>query len=125
MLRKVLLSAPLLHKVVVSPGDRSRDGIVRTKVNRPVVRQESVRDLTQSSQSVGVLVRDGLVRNIAARQHNGGADRAEQEMVQRGVRQHESKPAISGCDGFRQRRTVNAVRQDNRPPPVSQQRLGR
>ena len=69
--------------------ERSCHRVIRPDVDGPVMGQEGVRDPAQPPVRVLVPVRDRLVGNVAAGQDDGAAHRAEQQMVQRRVRQHE------------------------------------
>ena len=77
---------------------RPSDGIVGPDMNGAVVDQEGVCDPAQAFQRVFVFVSDGFVGYVPARQDKGLADRASDEMVQRGVREHEPEVPVTWCD---------------------------
>jgi hypothetical protein len=65
-----------LRRVTSGPADRdltsaknADDRIVGSDVNRPIVRQEKVCDRREALEGIVVRVRDGLIGDIAAGEH--------------------------------------------------------
>ena len=71
--------------------DRAQHGVVRARVDRAVVEEHEVGDPGQPLERVGVLVRDRLVGDVAARHHERLAGVGEQQVVQRRVRQQHAE----------------------------------
>ena len=92
----------------------AHDRVVRAGLDRPVVDEEAVRDPGQPLQRILVAVRDRLVGHVAARQHERHAGVAEQEVVQRRVRQHHAEVGVRGRDRLGDRRPG--------PPPCDHDR---
>ena len=106
-----------------SPGPPLHHGVVGPDVDGPVVGEECVRDRRQPLEGILVAVGDGLIREVAAGQHDRAAGRFEQQLVQRGIRQHDAKRPVPRRD--RRRNRAGAPRQQHdRPPRAGQQRGG-
>ncbi len=93
------------------PGDGPHHRVVAADVDRTVVGEQSVDQRAESLDRVLVGVGDGLVAQVAAGHHERTSDGREQEVVQRGVREHEPQLARPGGHAGGQR-TVG------RPPPA-------
>ncbi len=76
----------------------TRDRVVAPNVNRPVMREESVREHAQPRDRIVVGVGDRLVAEVPARAHDRSADAREEEMVERAVRQEHAELGEAGCD---------------------------
>ena len=67
------------------------DGVVGARLDRPVVEQEQVRDVRQPLAGVLVAVRDRLVGDVAAGQHERRAGVGQQQVMERRVGQHHAE----------------------------------
>ena len=99
-------------------------GVVGPHVDRPVVQQEEIRDPGQPRPRVVVVVGDRLIGAVAAGQHHRTGQPADQQMVQRGVRQHHPELARARRHRPRDRGAGQPRQQHDRPPSAGQQRLG-
>jgi hypothetical protein len=73
--------------------DASRHRVVATHLDRPVVSQEEVRDATQPSQGISVLVRNGLVAAVSASHDQWIIDSPKKQMLEGCMRQHQAEMA--------------------------------
>ena len=89
------------------------------------MREERVRDPAEPLHHLAVPVHDRLVRDVTAGQHDRPADGREQQVVQRGVRQHQPELPVPGGDrrGDRVRRGGRGQQHD-RPAAAGQQAGG-
>ena len=99
----------------------ARDGVVRARLDRAVVQQEEVRDRPEACERLVVLVGDRLVGHVAARHHERGTGVREQQVVKRGVGEHQAELAGAGSDRWRDGRACTARRQHDRPLGAQQQ----
>ncbi len=90
-------------------------------VDRPVVPEDRVGDAGQPGGGVVVVVRDRLVGDVAAGEHERPAERGGEQVVQRRVRQHHADVAVARRDRGRERRVRPARQQHDRPPAPGQQ----
>jgi hypothetical protein len=104
---------------------RPHHRVVGPDVDRPVVGEEGVRDARQPGQRVVVGVGDRLVRHVAAGQDDGAADLGQQQVMQRGVGEHDPQLAVARRDRLGDRGAGPARQQHHRPPGSGQQRLAR
>ncbi len=93
---------------------RADDGVLAAAMNRPVVCEEDIGDLAQPFARFAVLERDRLVRAVAARQHERSAEVGEQQVVERGVGEHQAEPGHAGRDRARHRRVLAAADEHDR-----------
>jgi hypothetical protein len=94
-----------LRHVTTRPPDHARrpdHRVVGTDVDRAIVGEERVRDVLEPFERVVVLVRDRLVRDVPAREHDRRTDRFEQQVVKRCVREHDPEMTVAWCDGRRE-----------------------
>ena len=84
--------------------------------------EEGVRDRGQPGQRVVVPVGDRLVGHVPAGQHDGAADRREQQVVQRGVREHDPQLPVARRHRGRDARARPPRQQHDRAPRAGQQR---
>ena len=61
----------------------------------PVVGEKEIGDPLEPIERVRVFVRDGLVAAVAARHHQRRPGLAQQQMMQRRVRQHDAEQRIA------------------------------
>ena len=71
------------------------DRVLAAAMDRPVVGEERIGDLAQPAAGVLVVDRDRLVGAVAARQHERPADLVTEEVVERGVGQHQRRATAS------------------------------
>jgi hypothetical protein len=90
-------------------------GVVRARLDRPVVDEEEVGDAGQSREGVLVAEGDGLVGDVAARHHERQPRVGQQQVVQRRVGQHQPQLGHARRDGRRHRLAAPAKRQHDRP----------
>ena len=102
----------------------AHDRVVGARLDRPVVDEEGVGDPAEPLARVVVGERDRLVGDVAARQHERHAHVAEQQMVQRRVRQHHAELAQPRGDRVRHRGARRARGDDDRPVARGQPRGG-
>ena len=85
------------HQRRAAAGDRAQHRVIGAGLDRPVVGEHDVRDAAEASHGVVVLVRDGLVGDIAAGHHQRAAGVAQQQMMQRRVGQHHAEVGRTGA----------------------------
>ena len=77
------------------PAATRRHRVVAPDVDRPVVEQECVGDVREPAEGVGIVRRDGLLAPVPAghdQRRESPVWRVEQQVMQRGVRQHHAEP---------------------------------
>ncbi len=74
--------------------------VVGAHVDRPVVGEERVGDAGQAREGVVVGEREGFVGDVAAGEHQRCGDGVQQQVVQRGVGQHQAEFPVAGRDGL-------------------------
>ena len=94
---------------------RPDDRVLAAAVDRPVVGEEGVGDLAEPPPGVLVVDRDRLVGAVAARHHERHADVVAEQVVERGVGEHQPEPR-------RPARRPTARRE--RPPAARRARSG-
>ena len=97
--------------------DHAADRIVVARADLAVVDEERVGEAGQALRGVGIVGCEGLVGEVAGREHDRAADGCHQEVVERRVGQEDPQPVIAGRDGRREARLPAAARhqQDDRP----------
>src|SRR5215210_1261837 len=98
-------------------------GVVATHVNLTVVDQEVVGDLAQLVQRFLVAIGDGLVRVVAAGHNERDARIAQEEVVQRRVREHHAQSALARGDLFGDAGTLLAFQEHYGAGGRGEQRL--
>ena len=73
-------------------------------MDRPVVRQEEISDPGKALAGLVVVHCDRLVRPVAARHHQRAAEIGEQQVMERGVREHDAEPGDARRRRVRDRR---------------------
>ena len=104
------------------PARDPQHGVVRARVDRPVVEEERVGDRCQPRDGVLVLVRDRLVGDVPARHHQRLADVGQQQVVQRAVREHHAQLRRPRSDRGGDARARPPRREHDRPVAALQQR---
>ena len=99
------------------------DGVVGSRLDRAVVDQEQVGDLGEPLAGVVVLVRDRLVRDVAAREHERLPQIRHQQVVERRVRQHHPELRRPGRDRRRDRGVRTPRREHDRAHAAREQLL--
>ena len=104
------------------PGDHAHDRVVRARLDPAVVHQEDVGDLAETLE--GLVVVDGhrLVGRVAGGHHQRHARFAQEDVVQRRVRQEETDERILTRDLGGQSRLLPARDEHDRPLDGGQQR---
>ena len=85
-------------------GVGAHDRVVAADVDRPVVGEQPVDQRAEPGDGVVVVVGDRLVAEVAARHHERPADAGQQQVVQRGVGQHQAELGQAGRDAVGHRR---------------------
>ena len=96
------------------PRDHAHDRVVGPRLDGPVSHQEEVGDPREPLQGVGVPVGDRLVGDVGAGEDERGARIAEQQVMERRVRQHDAELAGARRDRRRDRRIRPARGQHDR-----------
>ena len=106
------------------PPDRKAaadDGVLAAPVDRPVVREECVRDAGEPAAGLVVMKGDRLVGEVSARHHERTAEVAIEEVVERRIREHHAEPRRRGGDGLGDEGSRHAAEQDDRALPRPEQ----
>ena len=100
--------------------------VVGARLDRAVVAEHEVGDRPEPLERVIVAIGDRLVGHVATRHHQRLADVAQQQVVERAVRQHHAELGRARRNGPRDARAPPARRDHDRPvAPAQQRRLGR
>jgi hypothetical protein len=91
----------------------ARDRILTAPVDRPVVSEEGVGDPGKPRVRLLVFERDRLVGAVPAREHERTAEVVAQDVVERGVGEHQAKPGGSRRDRRGDRRVRAPPNQDD------------
>jgi hypothetical protein len=83
--------------------------VIGAHVDRAVVRQIRIRDSRQPPPRVLILVGNRLIGDVSAGEHDGLGGIAEQQVMQRGIGQHQTQVAVARCDS-RSDRSVRTPR---------------
>ena len=93
--RRVAAGAPQQARLA---GHDPHDGIIHPPGDIAVVHQEAIGNAAERAPRLVVVDALRLVREVAAGQHDRPVDPAEQQMMQRRVRQHDPERADTGRD---------------------------
>ena len=90
--------------------DHAADRVVVARADLAVVDEERVGEAGQALRGVGIVGREGLVGEVAGREHDRAADGCHQEVVERRVGQEDAQPVVAGRNGRREARFPAAAR---------------
>ena len=93
-------------------GHHAGDGVIATDVNGAVVTELVIGDGGEAFTGIDVLKSDGLVAAVAAG-HDQGRKLAQQQVVERGCRQHDAKIAVARGDQLGQAVAGQFFQQDD------------
>ncbi len=102
------------------PAHHPQHRVVGAGADRAVVQQRRVGDRAEPGRGVVVPVRDRLVRDVPAGQHDRRGDGVEQQVVQAGVGQQQPQVRVAGRHRGRHRRARPPSQQHDRGPPRGQ-----
>ena len=91
------------------------DRVVARHVDLAVVHEETVAETGQPRDRFDVDVRDRLAGEVAARHHERGSAEAEQQVLQRGRREHDPEHRVAGSDECRDACVGPGAEQHDRP----------
>ena len=91
--------------------------VLGAHVDRPVVGEEPVHQRAEPGRRVGVVHHDRLVGEVPAGQDERHPELGGEQVVQRGVGEHDAEVAVAGRDGIGDGRPGPAAQQRDRPAP--------
>ena len=77
----------------------AHDGVVHVPDDGAVVDEEKVGDAAEAFERFVLVGADRLVAQVAARGHDREAERGQQQVMQRGVGEHDAEVGIAGSEG--------------------------
>src|SRR3990172_1930360 len=81
------------------PEHDAHDGIIDVSDNRPIVDEKHVGYSVQSLQGLLLLNANRLIREVAACGNDRKTEIPHKDVMQRGVRKHDTEVRVTGCDG--------------------------
>ena len=77
----------------------ARDGVVHVPDDGAVVDEEQIGNAAEAFEGFVLVGANGLVAQVAARGHDGKAERGQEQVMQGGVGEHDAEVGVAGGEG--------------------------
>ena len=77
----------------------AHDGVVHVPDDGAVVDEEQIGDAAEAFEGFVLVGADRLVAQVAARGHDGEPERRQEQVMQRGVGEHDAEVGVAGGEG--------------------------